>query len=93
MTPRQVMTVNVDEILALEIRCPTCGWFVSVPIIREPPIPLKCGGCKASLLQMGEAADLTAPGAADALFRALKGWGQVQKKPCQLTFTLELPPK
>jgi Zn finger protein HypA/HybF involved in hydrogenase expression len=87
MTIRHTITVDVEEIKAIEVRCNKCPGLVSYPIGYAVPTFLNCPGCGANLIEVSQPVST----AIRNLANALAGWKQVAEPQCHLTFTLDAP--
>ncbi len=87
MTTRRTITIDVEDIPALEVRCGNCAGLVSFPVGHQAADFLKCPGCGQSLLEVGSASSMTLVQIAAALAK----WKSITQKKFALTVTLDLP--
>lgn len=86
MTAKQTITLDIDEIRTLEVRCNNCPGCVQYPIGYSVPNFLNCPGCGVNLIDDGPIYS--------ALFKlhaALAEWGRVHSKRLRATFTVDDP--
>lgn len=86
MTVRKTLTVNIEDIKALDFHC-KCGASVSLPLTKHLPARIACFGCGQTIVE----ADL-ANGKNVALHRlmaALADWYDKTDRTCEVTFTLD----
>jgi len=87
MTTRRTITIDVEDIPALEVRCGNCSGLVSFPVGHQAPEFLKCPGCGQWLFEVGSPSSLTLL----QLSAALVKWKSIAQKKFALTVTLDLP--
>jgi len=87
MPPKNTLTVNIEEIKALEFHC-RCGASVSIPATEHLTPSIRCAACGQQILE----ADLPSNRntAVHKLMAGLAAWRDKTDKPCQITFTLSL---
>ena len=96
MTPKHIITMNLEEIKAVEIHCLKCGGFTSWPLKSGKLFyNYDCPSCGVRLAQSGEKGDgkTSAENRATQtlldLFKALQAWESAEVKPFQIRFTIE----
>ena len=85
MAARHILTIDVTEITALEVRC-KCGGQVSLPISYRLEGVMCCPGCGKTLLDVNDAGPAVAE-----LSKSLLNWKRLQEKKCSVTFTIDFP--
>jgi hypothetical protein len=86
MTKKHTLTLNLEEIKTLELRCKKCAGAISLPLGYSVPEFIKCPGCGIALIENGDRHV-----AIFKLYSSLVQWRRFQDLPLDLTFTVDLP--
>ncbi len=91
MTPKTLISIDLKELAAIEIRCSSCGGMLTIPVVKESVNPSQsCPGCNTLLWGIGDSGifntlrDLTL---------ALSFWQRTEEKRFALGFSLPMPPR
>lgn len=86
MTKKHTLTLSIEEIKTLELRCKKCAGAIFLPLGYSVREFIKCPGCDAVLIDSGDC-----HAAVFKLYSALAQWNRFQDLPLDLTFTVDLP--
>lgn len=89
MSPKQVLTIGVDELKVFEISCAGCGSQITVPLPRKelPPI-FDCPGCNKRLWQNYEANPDQTYVRLLGIIRSLSNWQELNSERVKASFSL-----